>query len=316
MCIEAPYFRGYMGLPEMTAEAKRYGVLHTGDIGRMTPEGELLILGRKDDMVKINGNRVEVSEIEEVAKRVTGLAWAGAKAFVTEKNAFVCLYYLEDLNITTDELRAKLSEYLPSYMIPSRYVKIDSIPKNDNGKFSRKLLPLPEVRAADDEKPADETERILCEAIAEVFELEAVGVNTDFYEIGGDSIHSIMLVSMLPWSDFNVAFIYRGRTPRGMAKLYEEIKGAQKEDYDLLEEVSEKRLFPLTNSQLYFFDYQLYTPMSTMYNLPIMMRFLGDVDIDRLAEALKEVMLAHPAFMTKFLFLEEGVMQQFCPSEP
>ncbi|WP_026511208.1 non-ribosomal peptide synthetase [Butyrivibrio sp. LC3010] len=316
VCIEAPYFRGYVGLPEMTAEAKRNDVLHTGDIGRITPEGELLILGRNDDMVKINGNRVEVSEIEEVAKRVTGLEWVGAKAFVTEKNAFVCLYYLEELNITTEELREKLSEHLPGYMIPSRYVKIDSIPKNANGKFSRKLLPLPEVKVIDDEKPATETERILCEAIAKVLGLETVGVNTDFYEMGGDSIRSIMLVSELSWSDFTVAFVYRGRTSRGMAKLYEKIKGAQKEDYDLLEEEAEKQLFPMINEQQYFFDYQLYTPMSTMYNLAIMIRFLNDVDMDRLAEAIKEVIKGHPVFMTKFFFTEEGVMQKFCPSEP
>lgn len=316
ICIEAPYFRGYLGHPEMTEKAKRGGVFHTGDIGRILPNGDLLIMGRSDDMVKINGNRVEVTEIEEVAKRVTGLSWVGAKAFVTDSSAYVCLYYLEEPGMSTQELRSRLAEHLPYYMIPSRFMKLDSIPQNQNGKFSRKLLPLPPAPDTDYEEPGTENERIICEAIASVLGYDKVGANTDFYEIGGDSIKSILLVNVLPWNDFTVTHAYKGRTPREMARLYEESIRDLDINLDLMEEEAEKIVFPLTDKQQYFFDYQLYTPKSTMYNLPIMMRFLNNVDAQKLARSVETVMKTHPVFMTQFFFAEDGVMQHYVPFEP
>ena len=316
ICIEAPFFRGYLKHPELTAGTKRGGVLHTGDIGRVTPEGELLVLGRNDDMVKINGNRMDLSEIEDVAKRVAGLTWAGARAFVTDRSSFVCLYYVEELKITGRDLRMEMARWLPGYMIPSRFMKLDSIPKNANGKFSRKLLPFPPAPDADLEEPCTKTERIICEAVASVLGYGAVGVNTDFYDSGGDSIGTIKLVGMLPWKDFTVVHVYKGRTPRGMAKIYESIRDSGEIYPDMMEEEAEKLSFPLTDKQLYYFDYQLYTPMSTMLNLPIMMRFLNAVDMDRLTLALKTVIKAHPVFMTMFYFTEEGVIQHYVPYEP
>ncbi|MBR3402235.1 MAG: AMP-binding protein, partial [Parasporobacterium sp.] len=88
ICFRNEYVRGYIGLPEKTAEAWRDGLFFTGDLGKRLPDGSLIIQGRNDDMIKIAGNRIEPEEIAGAAKRVLHLRWAVAKGFVTPERSF------------------------------------------------------------------------------------------------------------------------------------------------------------------------------------------------------------------------------------
>ena len=104
--------------------------------------GNLTLVGRCTDMVKIHGNRVEPAEIESVFKRLTGAGWAAVRAFAEEgSSGLLCVYYTDALSLDEDALRHRMEAYLPYYMIPSCFLRIEEIPLRPNGKLDRKALP-------------------------------------------------------------------------------------------------------------------------------------------------------------------------------
>lgn len=128
-CFDNPYVRGYINLPEQTAKVFVDGYYHTGDLARVDEDGNYLILGRNNDMIKINGNRVEPAEIEAAVKEVSELSWVVAKGFVEGSRATLCAYYTDDVQLDTADLQKKLSKRLPYYMIPSFFIKLDEVPR-------------------------------------------------------------------------------------------------------------------------------------------------------------------------------------------
>ena len=106
--------------------------------------GNLTVVGRCTDKVKIQGNRVEPAEIESVFKRLTGAGWAAVRAFAEEgSSGLLCVYYTDALSLDEDALRHRMEVYLPYYMIPSCFLRIEEIPLRPNGKLDRKALPAP-----------------------------------------------------------------------------------------------------------------------------------------------------------------------------
>ena len=207
---------------------------------------------------------------------------------------------------------------LPYYMIPSYYIKIDSVPLKPNGKLDRKALPTPDVTdfMNDYEAPTTDSEKAICDAMAKVLKISRVGINDDFYEMGGDSLGSIQLVTECGLPDISTNEIFRGRTPKNIAKLYDEIMAnGGAEDKDAKNDESMKEEHRLTAEQLYMFDYQLYTPNSTMYNLFSVMRVEKELfDLEKMAEAMYEVVKNHPALLTTYAYNEDGeLVQRYTP---
>ena len=312
LCVENPYFRGYINLPEMTEYAKRDGIYHTGDIARLDPDGEPVLLGRTDDMVKINGNRVEPSEIETAAKKVLGISWCAAKAFLKPDRAYICLYYTDDINFDENETISELSKYLPPYMIPTNFMKIGKIPLNANGKMDRKALPEPKIISFGEnyEPPVGELEERLCKAFAQVLNVKRVGRNDDFYKIGGDSLRTIRLVSRLGLDGIGATDIFKARTVKNLAELYR-----RKIDVDSFKNAEEResearmKLLPLTGIQKDFYDIQMKDPGSLMWVIPVMF-FFEAPDKDRLTEAVKGLKKNHPIFGTVLTRGENGEITQ------
>jgi hypothetical protein len=203
-------------------------------------------------------------------------------------------------------------------MIPAYYIKIDKIPLKPNGKMDRKALPEPDIKdfRVEYEAPETETEKKLCEAMERVLKLDRVGVNDDFYELGGDSLTSIQLIVQSGLTGLNSGEIFRGRSPKKIAALYEE--NHANDDGEAPEVKNERALkteHPLTTEQLYMVDYQLYTPKSTMYNLFSMQKVDKDVfDLDKLANAMQAAIKHHPAILTQFNFNDDGeIVQKYVP---
>ena len=241
--FDAPWFRGYINNPEENAKAFSNGYYHTRDLARRNEAGNLVILGRTGDMVKINGNRVEPGEIENVFKQLTGVDWAAARAFTEEDGrGFVCVYYTADIAFDAGVLRKRMADYLPYYMIPSHFLRISQVPLRPNGKLDRKALPAP---AEEDCRhsyagPADETEAALCRGFEKVLGISLAGAKDDFYELGGDSLRSIQLVMETGLPGLNASMIFRGRTPAGIAAL---CRVSEKENTDDgLEELNRKEI--------------------------------------------------------------------------
>lgn len=318
LCFENPYVRGYINLPEQSAKAFVNGVYHTGDLAKKDENGNYVLLGRSGDMIKINGNRIEPAEIEAAVKQALGIEWAAVRGFEDADKSYLCAYYTADIQVDTEALRAELLKRLPYYMIPAYYIKIDTVPLKATGKLDRKGLPAPNIDdfKSDYAAPTNEIEEKLCHAMEKVLKLSQVGINDDFYEMGGDSLGSIDLITEADLPGLNTSEVFRGRTPAKIAALYQEILASNDgESPDEKNDASLKEEHPLTTEQLYMVDYQLYTPNSTMYNLFSMMKVGTDFfDMEQMAAALKKVIANHPALLTTFAWNEDGeLVQRYTP---
>ena len=318
LCFDNPFVRGYINLPEETEKAFKNGMYHTGDLARVDEKGNYVLLGRSGDMIKINGNRIEPAEIEAAVKQVLGISWAAARGFEENGKSYLCAYYTEDVAVDPDRMREELSKRLPYYMIPAYYMKIDKVPLKPNGKMDRKALPKPDASdfKTDYAAPENETQEKLCTAMAAVLGLEQVGINDDFYELGGDSLGSIKVITESDLPGLNASEIFRGRTPKKIAALYEENHANDDgEDPVIKNARAMKTDHPLTAEQLYMVDYQLYTPKSTMYNLFTMMKFGKEMfDTRKVADAMHTAIRNHSALLTTFRFNDDGeIVQHYTP---
>lgn len=312
ICFENPFVRGYINLPEQTAAAFKNGIYHTGDLGKKDALGRLIVCGRLNDMVKINGNRVEPGEIEAVASKVLNIDWTAARIIDKGGKVYICVYYLDDFTVDFEKTRKDMEQYLPYYMLPSFFIHIDEIPKKATGKMDRNALPDPVFKdyLGDYVAPRNETEAALCNAFAKVLEIPRLGIKDDFYQLGGDSMGAmeVLMDSNLP--GLSVTDIFRGHTPEKIAELYK-AHAIQDGNRDEMNAASRKQAHPLTTEQLYMVDYQLYTPKSTMYNLYSMIKLDKQVmDMEKLAAAVNTTLQNHPVFATEFFFNEDGEINQ------
>ena len=309
------FVRGYLNLPDETEKHFKDGYYYTGDLAYRDENGELVICGRMNDMVKINGNRVEPGEIEEVAKKVLGLDFAACRIFQDARSTSVCLYYTDKaLKMSDEAAREQMSHFLPYYMIPNFFVHIDEVPLKATGKMDRKALPKPETGSGlnDYEAPSDEIEARLCASFEKVLHIDKIGVNDDFYGLGGDSLASMEVLVDCEINGLNASDIFAGRTPKKIAKLWHE--AYPDGESTPLAELNEKMLRipqPLTAYQTYMIDYQLYTPLSTMLNLNVMFKVNFDVfPRDKVVCAINRAISNHPALLTRFQYGSGGNFEQ------
>ncbi len=314
ICFENGFVRGYINLPEETEKVFKDHIYHTGDLARRDENGNFIICGRMNDMVKINGNRVEPAEIENIAKKVLGIDWAAARVFDDGNQVYICVYYLKDIKVDFEKTRIEMAKYLPYYMLPSYFIKIDSIPLRPNGKMDRKALPAPDIQnyQAEYVAPTNDTETALCNAFAKVLKLKRVGLHDDFYQLGGDSLASMDVLMESGLKGLTTADIFAGHTPEKIAAIYtKKHPGGVTESDEERDDRAKSVPHPLTPFQAFMIDYQMYTPLSTMWNLGSLYRFEKDqFDIPKLADAVLTTIKAHPALCTVFSFNEDGDMVQ------
>ncbi|MFD7257552.1 amino acid adenylation domain-containing protein [Streptomyces sp. NPDC059874] len=205
--VAGPVARGYLGRTALTAErfvADPYGpagtrMYRTGDLARWRADGQLDYVGRADDQVKIRGFRIELGEIEAALARHED---TGQVAVVVREDQpgvkQLVAYVVPRPERTADPaaLRAHVGGSLPDYMVPAAVVVLDALPVTPNGKLDRKALPAPDLSAAPGGRQATtEHEEILSALFRELLNLDSVGVDDSFFDLGGDSIMSIQLVS-------------------------------------------------------------------------------------------------------------------------
>jgi amino acid adenylation domain-containing protein/non-ribosomal peptide synthase protein (TIGR01720 family) len=197
--------RGYWGRPGETAHrfvADPFGaagerMYRTGDRVRWDREGELVFQGRTDSQIKLRGFRIEPGEIEAVLLRHPGVTQAAVLARNDLATAAVLVAYVVPgaSRPTEDELKEHVAAALPAYMVPSALVAIDALPLLDNGKLDRRALPKPQLTKATSRAPRYDREIELCRIFAELVGRDDVGIDDSFFDLGGDSITSIQLVS-------------------------------------------------------------------------------------------------------------------------
>ncbi len=223
-CFENPFLREYINMPEQTERAMRGGIFHSGDLGKKNENGDFVLIGRANDMIKINGNRIEPAEIEAAFKHITNKDWCAVRGFEKPEQSFICLYYTGGLEQDEQEIRDAMQNYLPYYMIPAHFVKIDTVPLLPNGKLNRKELPEPDLNAdrAEYAAPVGEFETNLCKAFEEILHVEKVGRTENFYDLGGSSLSALEVLAYMNLDDLSAVDIYQGRTAEKIAEIYQD----------------------------------------------------------------------------------------------
>ena len=307
ICFDNPFFRGYVHLPEETAKVMRDGVFHSGDMGKRLPDGNIVVTGRLNTMVKINGNRVEPGEIEAAMRHIPGIQNAAVRDFQGDRQqVFLCAYYVAEENVSEETIRTRLGQVLPHYMIPAFFTRLDAIPLNPNGKVDRFALPEPDVNKRVRPYAAPETpeEAGICQAFEKVLHVERVGANDDFFELGGDSLSTALAAAELVELGVDYRDIYAWKTPRQIAAR---LPGKGKVDLDELSRAALGRDQYLTPYQTYFYDAMLYSPKQTETSNPISLRFPREtVDPERLKAALETVFSNYAVFSTVCSHDDEG----------
>ena len=226
--------RGYLGLPEKTAEV--FGPLpdelnptgledlrlyHTGDVVRYRENGDIEFVGRKDGMVKIRGFRIELKEVEAAIRPFEGVKDVTVQAYDYESGGKYLAAFVvsDDPAFSTSDLLEYVKSQKPPYMVPAIVTKIDRIPLTVNQKVDKKALPKPQLAAAAFVAPSGKTEQDFCEIFAEVLGQEKVSADSDFFEIGGSSIIALKVVVAAQKRGYQIVYndVFSYTTAQAMA---------------------------------------------------------------------------------------------------
>jgi acyl-coenzyme A synthetase/AMP-(fatty) acid ligase/acyl carrier protein len=200
--------RGYYRRADVTAErfvadpfaGAGQRMYRTGDQVRMRQDGLIEFVGRSGDQVKIRGYRVELAEVESALARYQGLAHAVvvAREVADGEKRLIAYFVPEAGQVDVDRLRAHATELLPEYMVPSGFVTLDSLPLTPNGKVDRKALPEPVVDGLSAFRaPETARQEVLCSLFAEVLGVPGVGVDDSFFDLHGESLMAMRLISAI-----------------------------------------------------------------------------------------------------------------------
>ena len=305
-CLKGNLTVGYYKDPESTEELYKYGWLHTGDIVRELPDGNLVYIERKDWMLKINGQRVEPAEVEAVIKQIDGVSNAIVKGFTTKNRQYLCAYYISNENISGDTIRTYLLSKLPAYMVPAYFVRMESFPLLPSGKTDRKSLLAPNVQTEGFirppyAEPTNQIERQLCEAFEKALSVDRVGIDDDFFELGGDSIRVMEVQTLCPDLTLSSRMIYANRTPK---KIAEACAHTAAVSYALQKD------YPLSQTQLGIYVESISRHGEVAYNNGMLFQLNPAIDADQLSKACEAVVEAHPYIKTRLFVDSHGNPRQ------
>ncbi|MCP4216126.1 MAG: amino acid adenylation domain-containing protein, partial [bacterium] len=332
LCIGGPgKARGYLNNPELTAEKFRtlqgIPVYKTGDLARWLPDGNIQFLGRLDHQVKIRGFRVEPGEIQNRILEHENIFDAVVVELENEhKENFLCAYIvtnhgkfpLQPGEEAVDETALKnyLAGRLPAYMVPSAFVYLDQLPLTPSGKVDRINLKHPDRKTGSAIVPArSPMEKKLLEIWAKVLGIEnnAIGIDDDFFQLGGHSLRATILISRIH-RHFQVriphAQLFKAATVREMASY---IKEAAPDRLTLIERTGEKEYFPLSSVQRRLYTSLQMLPPSTLYNIPLVVVLEGDIQKKKVERIFKHLLQRHESLRTAFILLDGHPVQKIEP---
>src|SRR5450432_1088301 len=313
--------RGYLNHPELTSEKFvenpfRSGerMYRTGDLGRWLEDGNIEFLGRIDDQVKIRGYRIEPQEVVLCLERKEGIRGSVVLNRGEGEDKYLCAYYVSDELIPVSELRSHVLKYLPDYMVPSSFVRIETIPLNSNGKVDRGSLPDPEFEPGVEgyQGAGNDTEREMIRIWSEVLKIpeEVIGVRSNFFELGGHSLRATILTGRIHKSfNVRVPLVEVFKTPT-IRELSEYIVHANRVDYSVIRSVEKRRYYELSSAQKRLYFLQQLTPESISYNMPLVVTLSGGADNDRLENVFEKLIARHESLRTSFITVNNEPVQR------
>jgi fengycin family lipopeptide synthetase D len=276
-------------------------IYKTGDLGKWNRDGQIEFVGREDRQVKIRGFRVELDEIEERLREYPGIGEAVVLYRSTGTgNYILCAYYRGEAAVL--ELKAYLRRELPDYMVPSFFIKMAAFPLNVNGKIDYKALPEPDaVEREDFAAPGSEMEKRVVKIWSEILGIERIGLNDGFLDMGGNSLNAMSLMTRI-YKEFGVnlqlAAIFENPTA---AELVSIIEASGTGIYQGIESVEEREYYSLSSAQMRMYLLREFSgPEDISYNQPKLLHIKGRLEVKRLEESFKRLIVRHEALRTGF----------------
>lgn len=305
---------GYLGKPELTKEkflddpfnpaGKMY---KTGDLGRWLKSGDIEFLGRLDGQVKVKGNRVELGEIENVLLEIPSITSA-LVILDNENKSDIVAYYTSKESLDTYSIRSFLIKKLPLYMVPNYFIKLDKVPLTPNGKVDKNSVPGIDRNNIDLSSyvpPCNSVESMLADIWKEVLGCREVSVKSNFFELGGDSIKAIQIVSRLKQKNYkgDVSDLFSLQTIREFSKSLSVVES-------LCDQSMVEGVVPLTPIQHWFFK-EVDTPKH-YYNQSLLLNLKDDIDSekeDALKSSITEIVRHHDALRMNYELNNSSIVQ-------
>lgn len=301
--------KGYLNRPELTAEKFIHNpflpgktMYCTGDLARWRTDGEIEYLGRIDTQVKIRGLRIELGEIESIMNSFDGIGLAAVADKQDETGRqYLVGYYTAVNNIDERMLRQHLSAKLPQYMVPNYFVQMEKIPMTPSGKIDRKNLPQPNftILNAEYAPPESETEMRLSGIWSELLHVERIGRTDDFFELGGDSLMAISVLSKIE-SSFQVEISIRDLMENPvLAQLAKVIDRTERIDAAITP--GHRGKYILLPQQKAIYAACRKNPQSLAYNMPVKVHLSQRIDRENMTRCLEEIVNRHDALKTRIV---------------
>ena len=301
--------RGYLNHPELTQEKfisnpfstdPHSRLYKTGDLARYLPDGNIEYLGRIDNQVKIRGFRIELGEIEAVLGQNPHVQTSCVIAREDNpgiKRLFAYIVPQKNVTPTTSELRQFLKSRLPEYMIPSAFVILEALPLTPNGKVNRRALPAPDLREGLELSfvaPRTPEEEILAQIWSQVLRVEQVGIHNNFFELGGDSILTILIITRARQAGLQLTpkQVFTHQTIAELAAVAGKIRETQ------IEQGLVTGAVPLTPIQKRFFEQN--SPEKHHYNQSFLLSVPSDLKLELLEQAWQQLLVHHDALRLRF----------------
>ncbi|MEN3586702.1 amino acid adenylation domain-containing protein, partial [Streptomyces sp. ZYX-F-203] len=293
---------GYIGQHALTAERFvacpfRPGerMYRTGDIARRLPDGSLDFVGRADSQVKVRGFRIEPREIETALTTHPELSQAAVVVREDQSGDKHLVGYVVPTRpgetVSAEDVRRFVGESLPEYMVPTTVVALDALPLTPNGKLDRRALPEPLISGTTEGRaPRTAEEEVLCGLFAEILGVERIGMDDDFFALGGHSLRATRLISRIRSAlsaEIGVKDLFAAPT---VADLAARLRRSEAKSRPALTAAPHRPdRIPLSYAQRRLWFLREWDDNGTTYNIPLALRLRGPLDRDALQAALNDV---------------------------
>lgn len=303
---------GYLNLDALTSDrfisvmlaGKEVNVYKSGDICKWLPNGMIEYIGRRDHQLKIRGNRIELKEIEKAVLSYPGIE----KTAIIPKddkqgNMYLIAYFSSSSRIEAQEMEAYLRTQLPSYMVPSFVISLETLPLTLNGKVDKSRLPEPETASADGHigrAPQNTVEMLLCELFSSLLEKDDIAVDDSFFALGGHSLKGIRLISEIHKRfDVRVEFrtLFQSDTPELLARV---INSKVVEKYFRIQPLSAQSSYAVSLFQRRLWILSQLDESAVAYNIPMSFRIKGPLNVQAFERTIRQLLNRHEALRTAF----------------
>ncbi|MCY7909667.1 amino acid adenylation domain-containing protein [Bacillus inaquosorum] len=316
--------RGYHNRESLTLETfvphpydTKQRMYKTGDLARYLPDGNIEYAGRIDHQVKIRGYRIELGEVEAALLSIEHVQEA---VVLSKENADgqndLYAYFTAEQSLPISQLKEKLADQIPGYMIPSYFIQLEKLPLTSNGKVNRGALPIPEVglqTGTDYVAPRTSMEEKLVCIWQDVLKVKEIGVKDNFFDLGGHSLRGMTLVAKIH-KQFNKSIslreVFQYPKVEEMAKAIAEAEACGP---DYIPAAKEKDVYPVSSVQKMVYLSTQIEGGELSYNMPGILALEGKIDMNRLQTAFQRLIQRHESLRTGFEMIRGELVQVIKP---